>query len=474
LGKVEVNRKFKVFQPGWSQRAWLRLFPHSLTAAMAVLTVWLLAMEWREVQTSPISLVVPIRTSLSYILLAWTIVAVILLGVYLISSLEETGLLVGASFLSSVPAMWFVPGVLLLSSPSRVLISLGLLLIANSVRVLISRGLSRRDYLPPVRRPRHVRPVSAGRISPVFDRGTATLVLGALAFQAGIAAIWMGDGWTGAVLFGTGAMIWTLAAIARGAYQPRKRVDSVFRAVLTLIWTIAISATQISSGTQAVSDSKLPQLTQLTLHRPPKKSVTRVFTQASVVPPASSMVIEGVEGVILRPRIVRPRLTLGISQKTFSKSSPSPSGFHFTGEYRLFPLASRDLKKDWSVETGTPVDSVYGTISGRPLQTEAYQAFDPPLDFTRLVKLQLTLVSHEGVPAAATVQLIGNRKVQDLGPEIFGLDQKPEETIEFAVPDSLGGLQVTGIRVIFSCIAAECSQSLRVAVQEFRFLQASS
>jgi hypothetical protein len=82
------------------------------------------------------------------------------------------------------------------------------------------------------------------------------------------------------------------------------------------------------------------------------------------------------------------------------------------------------------------------------------------------------LVSLEGVPAAATVQLIGNRKVQDLGPEIFGLDGTPEETVEFEVPTSFRGLRVTGFRVIFTCIPEQCNRNVRVAVQGFSFMPA--
>ena len=446
-----------------------------------MLAAFLIALKGTEIRHNPVALVASLRTSTLYVLLDWTIVAVILLAVYLISSLEETGPLLRASLLASVPAMWFAPAILLIRAPTPLLILIGLLLIANSVRVLISRGLSRREYLAPGSRrytPRLLSYRHYGRISPSYSRETTTVILGALAFQLAIVAIWTGYELTSAFLFGTGATIWTLTAISRGVFQPRRKVDSFTTAGLTLVLAILISASQDHSDTLAVSDPNLPQFTQLgsfqVLPRPStplrKKNVTRVFTGATAIPPASRMVVDGVEGVILRPEIIPPRLTLSVSRKSGRPSSSPPSGFRFTGEYQLFPLSSRDLKKDWSVQTGTPVDSVYATISGRPLQTEAYQALVPPVDFTRVHKLQLTLVSHEGVPVAATVQLIANRSVPALGPEIFGLGQSREETIDFSVPDSLDGLQVTAIRIIFSCIASQCNQSIRVAVQEFRLV----
>jgi len=451
---------------------------HGLTAAIAILIVYLVAVDWPESRTNAAARLDSLRTSFCYTLLAWTVVAVILLGIYLVSSLEETRSILRAALLSSVPAMWFVPALLLVSTPSPVLNSIGLLLIANSVRVLLIRSLSRWDHLSEVRRRKTAQLFSYSRISSGSSRQTVAVVLGALTFQMGIAAIYLDYGLTSVALFATGAAVWTLAAISRGVCQPRKRVDSPMRALLTLILALVISAPQISSKAPSVTDLQFPEMTQFTfqplLRKPPKKNVTHVLTQSKPIPPASHMVVDGVEGVILRPEIVPPRLTVHVSRKSSHQNTSFSPGFQFTGEYRLFPKASRDLKKDWSIQKGTPVDTVYATIRGSALQTEAYQPLDPPLDFTRLRTLQLTLISHEGMPGAVTVQLIGNRRVPDLGPEIFGLDKAPEELVEFAVPESLAGLQVTGIRIVFSCIATECSQSLRVAVKGFGFLSAKS
>ena len=451
-------------------------------AATAILAACLIAMQQAALGS--------IRASLAYVLLDWTLAAAILLCVYAILSLEDLRSLLRISLLSSAPAMWFVPAVLLICTPSPALMAIGLLLVANTVRVLVTRGLSRRANLPAVRTIRHglsrqvhTAPVlSYGRASPRLKSETTIVVLGALVFQLGASAIWAGYGLTAAVLFAAGAMIWTLAAISRGVCEPRKKVDSTFTAVLTLFLTTVISVRQLSLDSKIVSDTALPQITYLTLQRfihkrpsvseLPRKMVTRVFTPMNIAPPVSRILAEGVEGVILRPEIVPPRIKIIVSRGIRYVSPSSSLEFRFTGEYRLFPVSSRDLKKDWSVETGTPVDSVYATLSGRPLQTEAYQVLDPPVDFTGCRALQLTLVSYQGVPAAAAVQLIGNRNVPDLGPEIFGLDQTREETIEFEVPVSLGGLRVTGIRVIFTCIQEECGQSIRVAVRGFNLIPA--
>ena len=97
-----MNRKFKNFLPA-----------HALTLAIAILAACLVAPEWAKIRSNPIAYFATIRTSLVYILLSWTIVAVILLGAYFLSSLEETRSLLRASLFASVPAMWFVPAILL-------------------------------------------------------------------------------------------------------------------------------------------------------------------------------------------------------------------------------------------------------------------------------------------------------------------------------------------------------------------------
>ena len=120
--------------------------------------------------------------------------------------------------------------------------------------------------------------------------------MGAVAFQLGIASICVGYAFTSAFLFAAGAMIWTLAAISRGVFQPRKHVDSLVRTALTLILAITISAAQIHSDAQAISDPQLPQSAQLSSPPTRKKHVTRVFAQPEVIPPASRVVVEGVLG----------------------------------------------------------------------------------------------------------------------------------------------------------------------------------
>ena len=81
-------------------------------------------------------------------------------------------------------------------------------------------------------------------------------------------------------------------------------------------------------------------------------------------------------------RRLRPALILPGARLQFS--STQPLAIPFTGEYELFRTSSGSLPKGAIVETGTPLESVYGTTNGGPMETIAVQAFEPPIDLIAL------------------------------------------------------------------------------------------
>ena len=368
-----------------------------------------------------------IQVALFSILLAWAVAAGISLSVCAVASVEDIGPLLRAALLSSAPVMWLVPALLLISAPSPVAAGLGFLLVANTLRLFVLRGWPRRGDSPRPHRRKPKRILSTIRRTPVWKSETTKFIFGAFALQLGICIALAGYGLAAAALAAAGATLWSLGAISRGVSRP-PRSGSVLSAVLTLILTVAISMTQFRPDPRAGSPPTLPQITNSALRQiihtsplideSPKKVLTRIFTPTKDLPLTP---ITLVEGVTLWPEIVRPKPSRRVWLRSLQPAPFSRQGFHFTGEYHLFPASVKGVSENWSVETGTPVDSVYATVSGRRLQTEAYQALNPAVDITAYRALQITLVSHEDFAAAATVQLIGDRPAPDLGPEIFGL-----------------------------------------------------
>jgi len=117
----------------------------------------------------------------------------------------------------------------------------------------------------------------------------------------------------------------------------------------------------------------------------------------------------------------------------------------------------------------SPLNIVYMTLIEASMQTEAYQRFEPAIDFSGCGKVRLTFRSGEVLPASATMLLVMAEREVELGPEFFALEPRPEETLDFAVPDSVRGY-VKGVRVMFLRNPAQAKQNARIEVKAFELV----
>lgn len=102
------------------------------------------------------------------------------------------------------------------------------------------------------------------------------------------------------------------------------------------------------------------------------------------------------------------------------------------------------------------------------MQMEAYQPFDPPLDFAHCGSIRLTLLVGDALPAGVSLQLVTSTRLEDLGTEFYGLDTAPEQTLEFRVPVQPRELRVIAIRAVFHSL--EPTHSAKAAIREFTLL----
>jgi hypothetical protein len=139
----------------------------------------------------------------------------------------------------------------------------------------------------------------------------------------------------------------------------------------------------------------------------------------------------------------------------------------FTGEYELFRTSSGHLPKGAIVQTGTPLESLYGTTNGGPMETVAVQTFEPPIDLTHCRTVLVALTSAETMPLLASMQLVAVSSVEDGGTELMGMKPAREETLEFSVPPTSRPLVVHAIRIVFQRPAFERDKNVRVTVEQF-------
>lgn len=404
--------------------------------------------------------------ALVFVLLTWACAAVIMCWIFASVSMESLRVLLFASIVSSVPAMWFVPALLMLTTPVPILVATGLLLIANTTRLLVSRSA-----------PARLTERTVGKT------GIAPAVAGAVVFQFGICVIYAGYALAAAGLFVFGATVWTLVAVARGSLQPRK-VRKTPHAVLSIVVTV-ILAILLSDGafemqgdpaTDEVSlfQDTLTVFQRLTFAPKPKPEAARAkatpLARKNKDVPSSGK--SGVPGVVLRPDRRAERQHIFLSAGKARVSLARNLTFPFTGEYHLYLTSSRRVPPDAVVHTGTPLDEAYLANAGNPMETEAYQALTPPLDFRECGKILLAISSGETTPASASLRLVTAGLEADLGTEIFGLDPAAKETLEFRLPSPPRTLIVTAIRVLFRRNPTQQDQSTKVAIERFTLVPA--
>jgi hypothetical protein len=408
-----------------------------------------------------------IGSALVAVLLAWGLAAGITFWVYTAVSLAGFRDLLVAAVRASAPAMWFPPAMLLVTAPQAGARLAGILLAANTARLLVSGR-------PPGERLR------AGEAAP----GSAlTPFLGAFAFQAGLCALWLEYPRSSAACFATGAAIWTRCSIGRGAYQPPKEPNlphSALAILLTLLLATSLSIVQFGMEERFADSRGLPETARRVFGRLPdasqpkveaaKQSATPVFTPAHEIGRSDG---NGVPGVVLRPE-AKPRPGLWLPAATAGFSMSRPLTIPFTGEYHFYRASSGSLPTGAPIYVGTPLDAIYITTNRTPMETEAYQKLDPPIDFGNCDRIQLAFLTAEKLPVSASMRLETAGGTVDLGTRIFGLTPAREQTVEFALLAPPRRLRVSAIRVVFHRNPSERDRSTRVAIQGYTLVPRGS
>uniref|UniRef100_Q02B49 Uncharacterized protein n=1 Tax=Solibacter usitatus (strain Ellin6076) TaxID=234267 RepID=Q02B49_SOLUE len=454
--------------------------------------------------------------AVAYVLAIWTLAGWITFGAYLLSSWAHFSDVVATSFVASSHAMWLVPGALALSARSPFVMAIGVAIIVNATRLMsLSRPpIGRR---PPVRRRREdseesAPPVSLFAYEPrqivYFSRETVPGMAGALAVQAGVYALYGSYPLPAAVSFAAATGLWVSSSVAHGAMKAR-RTPAPYSAIfvaLTLLLSVVCTAVLLNKTvvqetpavTAATALVERPGITTRVLRRlahvppeppppapaPPNGGGHRTLL-TTVVDPAMGKPAEadahderslnGIPGVILRPRPdatpkISPVVPSVASAAHYRFSATQPLAIPFTGEYQLYRTSSGSLPKGAQVESGTPLDTIYGTTNGGHMETVAVQAFDPPIDLTNCAKLLVAVTSAEQLPVLVLLQLVTEGSVEDGGSDLLGMKPARDQTLEFPVPVTSRPLLVRSLRISFQHPLVDASKNARIEVKGFTLL----
>jgi hypothetical protein len=456
--------------------------------------------------------------ALAYVLVIWTLAGWITFGSYLLSSWAHFADVVAAAFVGSSHAMWLVPGALALSARSPFTLALGIATIVNATRLIaVSRPPKGRK--PPVRRRREDFEESDPRPSlfayqpaqvVYLSRDTLPGMAGALALQSGVYALYGSYPLPAAISFAAATALWVSASVAQGAMKARRRPApySALSVTLTLLVTVMLTAvllnkTVVQETPAVTAATELAEGAGITTrmlrrlaHVPPepvplppatisagnKTLLTTVVdpamgdaTMADKNPVVEEKDLKGIPGVILRPPPVAtpkiPSMVLpALSGTRFRFSFARPVAIPFTGEYQLYRTSSGSLPKGATVESGTPLDAIYGTTNGGPMDTVAVQTFDPPIDLTNCGRILVAVTSGEKFPALVMLQLLTAEGVEDGGSDLLGMKPVRDQTLEFLVPVTARPLLVRSLRIAFQRPLADASKNVRIEVKGFTLL----
>ena len=455
--------------------------------------IWLWIAELPSIAETPGR---SILGALFYLMLAWGGTFGLVLWTYMATSLDPFHDLAIAAARSARHALWFVPAMMLVVLPATpVSVAAGMLLMANAARLVVSnappqkRALSRRAW----RTQHRLFGESLVRVGGL-GKDTSPAIMGAFALQLGSFAILGGYAQWAAMLVAVGVAAWTWSWMVRGAHQPRRRkhiVHATLSVITAILLAISLGAVRAYEGEPAASNGDSDPTGPFTATRQEVQSLVNPVkpktggaaaagqnkkpsaVRLAPPPPTETDVFGrgGIPGLILQPGKKKAQaLTIPPAYRLRITLSPSkPVSIPFTGEYHLFRESSSNLPEGAELRGGSPMDAIYVTTNGSPMETDAYQEFNPPVDFAPCAKIKMTLTSGETFPASATILLIGAEKAGELGPEIFGMNAEPEETLEFEVP-RIPDLKVKAIRVIFRHNPMEASHSTQVAIQRFTFV----
>jgi len=428
--------------------------------------------------------------ALAYVLALWTAAEVITLWMYLAFSMAPFSDLLAASLRASASAMWLVPGALLMAARSPVAMAVGLAAVVNSARLLAldrapkgpaiaTRGRAARESELPLFCNQPAQPA-------YFSRETLATMMGALALQIGVYALVAEYPLLAAASFATVTAIWTAASVARGATKAGTAVRAPYaapRILLTLLLTVTLTAVLVNAEIvredPAAETAKMPGRTGRVLERlahvppapaPPSKLEGKAPEAVAARLVDSGRVIGakaqgGFPGVVLRPG-PRPgqRAPLILPGLRLRLSAGQPLAIPFEGEYDLFRKSSGSLPPGAMVETGTPLENLFRTTNGGPIETVAVQAFQPPIDLTHCGQVLVTVTSAQVVPVLASMQLVADGGVEDGGSDVMGMGRVREELLKFQVPVTARPLLVHAIRISFES-PFDPDKNARIAVE---------
>jgi hypothetical protein len=407
-----------------------------------------------------------------YVMLAWICGAFIAFWVYFVVALADLPRAARFSLRASAPAMWFAPAIVLLPAPFAAAFAVSLFLIANATRQLISQwGV--------IESPTHAMDPAPAKPAFIFgaafqdssflSRNLAPVPMGSLTAQAGLVAMLWRHPLRAAALFALSTAILTSLSIAAGAYRPGKLPvlpHSALSVVLTFLLaaTITVGGLAVRGGPGAGSDSATgpsgpggPSDTALSKDLPP--------------PPDDNGGFGGdFPGVILLPELkpytalVAPVLA---PPAKFGAPIVRAVDIPFSGQYWMFRWPATRPPRRSVIRRGSATDVSFHTTDGWPMEMEAHQELDPPVNVQCCSQIQVGIRNADPSPGTVSMELILMDTSMPTSPgQSLGSIAPAGQVVTYRIPPGPAVPKFDDLKVVFHR-GVRPDKSAKIAIERF-------
>jgi hypothetical protein len=435
---------------------------------------------------------------LGYSILAWAWSAVVAFGLYAMVPVEERSGMVPEVLRTAATAVWFGPAMILLSEFSPASLLAALVLVVYTSRLLYAQWRPVREEVVPsrefvAREPGGFADCQLPRTFVWRERLPALAV--ALCLEAGTVAVAVHYPLLGAAWLCAGTALLTVFSLATGAAdrgRPPTLPRSLVGILATMVLASLLSLGGARGGRQAEDRRSLLEtaravLRQLFYGETPDRTGRG---QAAPRPPdtADTGATGGFPGVILWPEIkpvttlVAPLPVLG--SNPFPGRPAQPLSIPFGGEYWMFRWPYARPPASSFFERGSPSKLAFSSTDHTPLQMEAHQKLETPIDLRCCSRIELEVVNADRFPGTLALELI-LLNTEPIRPLSLSLGSVPvvsrpdvsrdpvlavRETLDFAVPAEPALDQFDELKIVFRRAGMRADKSARVSVDRFVLL----
>ena len=436
---------------------------------------------------------------IGYTVLAWAWSVLVALGLYCMVPREDRSELVPDVLRTAATAVWFGPAMILLSQFSLVSLAPALVLVVYASRLLYAQW----HPVPAPSAPRVYVAREPGAFADcqlpqaVVWRDRLPSLGVAVCLELGAVSVAGHYPLLGAAWFCAGTAILTVFSMSTGAADAG-RPPTLPKSIVGILATVVLAALMTlggrgggggiaGSGRAGAEHPSLVESARAVLRelfygetRPGEGGNGPTIPQRPDSPNTGAS--GGFPGVILWPEI-KPTITLiapmpAFGTNPFQGRPAQPLSIPFGGEYWMFRWPFAHPPASSIKERGTPSKIGFSTTDNTPLQMEAHQKLDTPIDLKCCSKIQLEVVNADRGEGTLQLELILlNAGVRSLSLGNVSMASHPgtavdgvvpvREVLDFAVPPESWMEQFTELKVVYHRARTRANRSAKVSVERF-------